>query len=258
MSTSIEAQPYIPNMEAAIAPMPFEDQLQPTPEAPATTLDRIKDFGRTAIDRFNTLTDHLPTPSRKLTALATTGAIALGVSAIEATPAHALKTSDKVKPSDFDPTKYGFQSGAFDYGLSNNLIRDCAQEAVISNYSATVRYTSPKHNKVKISLLNSFYEAYPWCQLGGDLTLWARNRAPNKSGKLSPNSRWGIENVRPGQMRASVVLPVFRSHKCAWGVEVKSSFQPVKGNRKSAPKPIVRIENDLVDTKKCSLIEKKK
>lgn len=247
MSTSIEAQPYIPNMEAAIAPMPFEDQLQPTPEAPTTTLDRIKDFGRTAIDRFNTLTDHLPTPTRRATAvLATTAAFAIGAKAAEATATQPSKP--RPTAASFDPTKYGFPEHYFD-NFTPTMTTNCAQNAISSTHDAQIKYVNRQHTKVRITVRNSYYKDEPWCQIAGDFSVKAWQDAPNAKGKLRRNSPIAIVPFKQGQTKASVVVPIFKKHVenpgCAWRPVVKTSYKAIKPLVKGFPNPVSNTDINL-------------
>lgn len=220
MSTSIETQPY---METAIAPMPFEDQLQPTPEAPTATLDRIKDFGRTAIDRFNTLTDHLPTPSRKLTALATTGAIALGTTAAETTPASAKELATPASTTAPTPTTTTKKPVT---PLTESQMAQCAELSKSGTEQTKVKisYTNKKHNAVKISLTDVYYKSLGgMCARAGKRSLYAFQTVPDKNGHLKRNTPYGKLNLRPGKSKASIVLPTFNhSYKCTWGANAKS------------------------------------
>ena len=248
MSTSIEAQPY---MEAAIAPMPFEDQLQPTPEAPTTTLDRIKDFGRTAIDRFNTLTDHLPNPTRKLTALATTGAIALGTTAAETTSANAKELATPAATTTPIPTTTKKPVVL----LSESQMHQCAELSRSGTEDKIkISYTNKKHNAVRISLTDVYYKSLGgMCARAGKRSLYAFQTVPDKNGYLRRNTPYGKLNLRPGKSKASIVLPTFnRSYKCTWGANAKSVLYTAP-KYKSIANPFVSWDQAINGTiyKKC-------
>ncbi len=220
MNPTIEAQPYL---ETAIAPIPYEDQLQPTPEAPTTTLDRIKDFGRTAIDRFNSLTDHLPTPSRKLTVLATTGAIALGTTAAETTPASAKELATPAATTTPTPSTTTKQPTK---PLTESQMAQCAELSKSGTEQTKVKisYTNKKHNAVRITLRDNYYTSLGgMCARAGKRSLYAFQTVPDKNGYLQRNTPYGKLNLRPGKSKASIVLPTFkRNYKCTWGANAKS------------------------------------